>query len=222
MESIAEIKKVFADADISEYSGLIEKYGDDERDGVKKIIASAQKTIDVVHKSNDHPLSANTRPPCFPMAGPPYRILYSPEPGSPIPDPINVPVSPYIPLQNRGKQEKYRIFFPSSHEKNPQKPMAVSRYFDRHLFLPSNNRLPGIANTTYILFSYSIINFVKIRYFLIIRQPAFSLFPPSLPYNSVPLPKSSPSLPFPSPILEKERIPFFPIEPSTLSRKQTE
>ena len=43
MESIAEIKKVFADADISEYSGLIEKYGDDERDGVKKIIASAQK-----------------------------------------------------------------------------------------------------------------------------------------------------------------------------------
>lgn len=30
-------KKVFADADISEYSGLIEKYGDDERDGVKKI-----------------------------------------------------------------------------------------------------------------------------------------------------------------------------------------
>ena len=35
MESIAEIKKVFADADISEYSGLIEKYGDDERDGVR-------------------------------------------------------------------------------------------------------------------------------------------------------------------------------------------
>lgn len=30
MESIAEIKKVFADADISEYSGLIEKYGDDD------------------------------------------------------------------------------------------------------------------------------------------------------------------------------------------------
>lgn len=43
MESIAEIKKVFADADISEYSGLIEKYGDDERDGVKKIIVPLRK-----------------------------------------------------------------------------------------------------------------------------------------------------------------------------------
>ena len=50
MESIAEIKKVFADADISEYSGLIEKYGDDERDGVKKIIASAQKKINALEK----------------------------------------------------------------------------------------------------------------------------------------------------------------------------
>ena len=40
MESIAEIKKVFADADISEYSGLIEKYGDDERDGVKKVFST--------------------------------------------------------------------------------------------------------------------------------------------------------------------------------------
>ena len=52
MESIAEIKKVFADADISEYSGLIEKYGDDERDGVKKIIASAQKKINAHEKEN--------------------------------------------------------------------------------------------------------------------------------------------------------------------------
>ena len=50
MESIAEIKKVFANADISEYSGLIEKYGDDERDGVKKIIASAQKKINALEK----------------------------------------------------------------------------------------------------------------------------------------------------------------------------
>lgn len=50
MESIAEIKKVFADADISEYSGLIEKYGDDDRDGVKKIIASAQKKINALEK----------------------------------------------------------------------------------------------------------------------------------------------------------------------------
>lgn len=44
--SISDIKKEFAQADISEYSSIIEKYKDDTRSGVVKLIQSAEKNIE--------------------------------------------------------------------------------------------------------------------------------------------------------------------------------
>lgn len=44
--SISDIKKEFAQADISEYSSIIEKYKDDTRSGVVKLIQSAEKSIE--------------------------------------------------------------------------------------------------------------------------------------------------------------------------------
>lgn len=46
MGSIAEIKKLFSVADISEYEQLIGQYADDDREGVQKLLASAQKKLD--------------------------------------------------------------------------------------------------------------------------------------------------------------------------------
>ena len=44
--SISDIKKEFAQADINEYSSIIEKYKDDTRSGVVKLIQSAEKNIE--------------------------------------------------------------------------------------------------------------------------------------------------------------------------------
>ena len=46
MGSITEIKKIFAGADIGQYEDLIKEYAADERDGVKKIVASAVKKVE--------------------------------------------------------------------------------------------------------------------------------------------------------------------------------
>ena len=46
MGSIAEIKKIFAGADIGQYEDLIKEYAADERDGVRKIVASAVKKVE--------------------------------------------------------------------------------------------------------------------------------------------------------------------------------
>ena len=43
MSSIAEIKKIFAAADMADYESLFEEYEGDEREGVKKILESAHK-----------------------------------------------------------------------------------------------------------------------------------------------------------------------------------
>lgn len=43
MSSIAEIKKIFAAADMADYESLFEEYEGDEREGVKKILESARK-----------------------------------------------------------------------------------------------------------------------------------------------------------------------------------
>ena len=43
MSSIAEIKKVFASADLSDYDRLFEEYSGDDREGVKKILESAHR-----------------------------------------------------------------------------------------------------------------------------------------------------------------------------------
>ena len=40
MSSIAEIKKVFASTDLSDYDRLFEEYAGDDREGVKKILES--------------------------------------------------------------------------------------------------------------------------------------------------------------------------------------
>ena len=45
MVSIAEVKKIFAGADIDQYEDLIKEYAADERDGVRKIVASAVKKV---------------------------------------------------------------------------------------------------------------------------------------------------------------------------------
>lgn len=44
--SISDIKKEFAQADINEYNSIIEKYKDDTRSGVVKLIQSAEKNIE--------------------------------------------------------------------------------------------------------------------------------------------------------------------------------
>ncbi len=44
--SISDIKKEFSQADINEYSSIIEKYKDDTRSGVVKLIQSAEKNIE--------------------------------------------------------------------------------------------------------------------------------------------------------------------------------
>lgn len=44
--SISDIKKEFVQADINEYSSIIEKYKDDTRSGVVKLIQSAEKNIE--------------------------------------------------------------------------------------------------------------------------------------------------------------------------------
>ncbi len=46
MGSITEIKKIFAGADIGQYEDLIKEYAADERDGVRKIVASAVKKVE--------------------------------------------------------------------------------------------------------------------------------------------------------------------------------
>ena len=43
MSSIAEIKKVFASTDLSDYDRLFEEYAGDDREGVKKILESAHR-----------------------------------------------------------------------------------------------------------------------------------------------------------------------------------
>ncbi len=48
--SISDIKKVFADADISKLHRLIDEYKEDEREGVRKIIVSAEKKIEAYEK----------------------------------------------------------------------------------------------------------------------------------------------------------------------------
>ena len=49
MASIVDIKRIFAEADIRDYKEIIEKYASDERDGVKKIVRSAEKKLDTYH-----------------------------------------------------------------------------------------------------------------------------------------------------------------------------
>ena len=50
MEKIAEIKAVIEAADLAELPFLIEKYTTDEREGVKKLLAKAQKKLDAYAK----------------------------------------------------------------------------------------------------------------------------------------------------------------------------
>ena len=45
MASIAEVKRMFAETDIQNYEEIIEKFASDERDGVKKLVKSAEKKL---------------------------------------------------------------------------------------------------------------------------------------------------------------------------------
>ena len=45
MSSIAEIKKVFASTDLSDYDRLFEEYAGDDREGVKKIGPQEKESI---------------------------------------------------------------------------------------------------------------------------------------------------------------------------------
>ncbi|MDD6406384.1 MAG: ribonuclease HII [Clostridiales bacterium] len=50
MGSITEIKSIFAHTNIEDYTLLIDEYDADQRDGVKKIVASARKKLDAYNK----------------------------------------------------------------------------------------------------------------------------------------------------------------------------
>lgn len=46
MASIAEVKRMFAETDVQNYEEIIEKFVSDDRDGVKKLVKSAEKKLD--------------------------------------------------------------------------------------------------------------------------------------------------------------------------------
>ena len=50
MEKIAEIKNTLETADLAELPFVMEKYFSDEREGVKKLLAKAQKKLDAYAK----------------------------------------------------------------------------------------------------------------------------------------------------------------------------
>lgn len=50
MGSVTEIKAIFAQTNIEDYTLLIDEYDADQRDGVKKIVASARKKLDAYNK----------------------------------------------------------------------------------------------------------------------------------------------------------------------------
>ena len=50
MGSVTEIKSIFAQTNIEDYTLLINEYDADQRDGVKKIVASARKKLDAYNK----------------------------------------------------------------------------------------------------------------------------------------------------------------------------
>lgn len=50
MGSVTEIKSIFAQTNIEDYTLLIDEYDADQRDGVKKIVASARKKLDAYNK----------------------------------------------------------------------------------------------------------------------------------------------------------------------------
>ena len=50
MGSVTEIKAIFAQPNIEDYTLLIDEYDADQRDGVKKIVASARKKLDAYNK----------------------------------------------------------------------------------------------------------------------------------------------------------------------------
>ena len=50
MGSVTEIKAIFAQTNIEDYTLLIDEYDADQRDGVKKIVASVRKKLDAYNK----------------------------------------------------------------------------------------------------------------------------------------------------------------------------
>ena len=50
MEKIADIKNILDAADLAELPFVMEKYNADEREGVKKLLAKAQKKLDAYAK----------------------------------------------------------------------------------------------------------------------------------------------------------------------------